>query len=395
METHQNSQRASSSSTRQAARDVLLLCSTTALSPRNRQELSRILEKPVDWRYLFKLASFHGIIPLVTHNMETNGFSSRVPQSYLNELKQTYRGTIYRNLVMSSELVKILAAFRENGVEAICLKGAPLAEKIYGNPCLRPFGDMDILIHPEDVSRGKALLADLGYQQEASPPGDEHQFHGAPFYKKGSLPFWVELHWDLDDCELVAFSEQEIWRRAELMQFEGIVIMLLSHEDNFLYLANHLCKHDSSLLKLLVDIAELLKKFGNSLDWEYIRESSRTLKIKPAVYYVLRRIKELTDAPVEDSILKAIKPATWRWWLLDYLLSRKTFISPIGNIRLRKWNKIVSRSLTIVGTHQMLYALSKREGHDKANKWIRIAFWIFLVIIAATWRNSSRLVSRV
>jgi hypothetical protein len=390
----QNKHHASSPARRQAARNVLLLCTTTAVSPQNKERLSRILAEPVDWEYLLDLASFHGVMPLITHNLVVNGFSSQVPQPCLDELKQTYHGTMYRNLILYSELAKILSTFNEHGVETICLKGAPLAESLYGNPYLRHVGDMDILVHPEDVAKGGALLADLGYQQDVTQQNNNHPFHGKPFWKKANFLLVVELHWHLDDGKLVSFSEPEIWRRAQPLQFEGVSTLVLSPEDNSLFLANHLFKHDSSLLRLLADIAELVKKHEESLDWDYIGSSAHAWQVAPAAYFALIRIKELTDAPVPDSMLEAVKPGICRRWLIDYLLSRETFISPIRDRRLRDWTAHAIRSLMMKGTREMRLVLSRQEGTGKTGKWLRILFWVLWIVAAATWRNGARAFSR-
>ncbi len=378
---------------RRAAQEISLLCTTAIISPRNKERLSRILTEHVDWGYLLDLVSSHGITPLVTHNLIVNGLSPQVPEPYLNELKQTYHGTVYGNLILSSELAGILSAFNEHGIEAICLKGAPLSESLYGNPCLRTVGDMDILVHPVDISKGRAILADLGYQQSAPQQGNSHPFHGEPFWKKAGIDLWVELHWHLDDCRLVTYPEHEIWRRAQPLQFEGVSTLVLSPEDNILFLANHLFKHDT-LLKLLTDIAELLKQNGESLDWDYIRVSARTWQIAPAVYYALRRIKELTDTPVPDSVLEAIKPGIRRRWLLDYLLSRETFISPIRNKRLRNWTKWVARSLMMKGRRETLYYLHQHEDGGKTGKWPRIIFWVMVVFVVGLRRYRLRYAAR-
>ncbi len=378
---------------RRAAQEISLLCTTAIISPRNKERLSRVLAEPVDWGYLLELASSHGITPLVTHNLIVNGFSPQVPEPYLKELKQTYHGTVYGNLILSSELAGILSTFNEHGIEAICLKGAPLSDSLYGNPCLRTVGDMDILVHLADISQATALLTALGYRQVAPQQGNSHPFHGGPFWKKAGIDLLVELHWHLDDNKLVTYPEHEIWRRAQPLQFEGVATLVLSPEDNFLFLANHLFKHNT-LLKLLTDIAELLKKYGESLDWEYIRVSARNWQIAPAVYYALRRIKELTDTPVPDSVLEAIKPGIWRRWLLDYLLSRETFISPIKNERLRNWTKWVARSLMMKSGRQTLYYLYHHEDAGKTGKWPRIIFWAMVVFVVGLRRYRLRYAAR-
>jgi len=348
----------------------------------------------MDWEYLLDLASFHGITPLLTHNLVTDDFSSKVPQLYLSKLTQAYHNVMHRNLILSNELAKIITAFNEHSIETICLKGIPLVVCLYGNPFLRYVGDIDILVHPEDISKATALLTNLGYQQEVTQQKNAHSFHEGVFWKKASIHLIVELHYHLDDVNLVPFTEQEIWRRAQPLQFEGAPTLVLSPEDNSLFLANHLFKHDSNLLRFLVDIAELLKKHKESLDWDYIGSSARAWQMTPAAYYALRRIRELTDTPVPDSVFEAMKPGVCRRWLIDYLASRETFVTPIRDIRLRTWTALIVRSLMMKDIRKMLRVLSGQVATGKMSRVLRLLFWILPVAIAALSRNCVRLVSR-
>ena len=117
----------SSHSGRQAAREILLLCTTTNISPAVKQRISQSLDGTVDWRYLLALAKFHGVAPLIFHNLNTSGLASQVPKPYLERFSQLYKNILYRNVVLSSELIKVLSVFSRHGVMAIALKGTILA----------------------------------------------------------------------------------------------------------------------------------------------------------------------------------------------------------------------------------------------------------------------------
>jgi hypothetical protein len=376
------------------AEEILLLCTTANISPRARTRLSQIITKSVDWEYFLNLAVFHGITPLVNHQLVTNGFSPQVPQPYRDQLQHGYNSMVYRNLTLSRELANVLSTFSPQGIETICLKGTVLAEALYGNPALRMVADMDILVHPGDISKAGSLLAKLGYEQTMPDRPRNHPFHEEPYCKKASFPILLELHWDLDNRELVAFPEQEIWHRARQLQLEGVSTRVLSPEDNLLFMANHLPKHDFHLLKFLADVAELLRKHEQSLDWDYITGSARSWGIEPAVYYALRRAKELIGAPVPASSLEEMKPRTWRWWLLDFLVSQEVFVSPIRESRLRSETIALAHSLMMTRPRQMLAVLSSQRGGDKKGTWLRASFWIAWVFISGLGRYCARVVAK-
>jgi hypothetical protein len=377
-----------------AAEEISLICLTASISPGGRERLVEILAGSVDWEYLRELTNFHGIIPLVTHNLIASGLSSQVPQSYVNQLKHYHDRTIYRNMILTSELAKVLYAFGQRGIETVCLKGMALAEVLYGDPCLRTVGDIDILVRPGDISKAASLLADLGYKQIVPKQARDHPFHDEPYCKEVGFPLFLELHWALDDDKLAAFPQQDIWCRAQPLKFQGASTLMLSPEDNLLFMANHLPKHDFHVLKFLGDVVELLKKYEESLDWDYITVSARSWQIGPAVYYVLRRAKELTGAPVPDYSLGALRPSAWRWWLLNLLEDQESLASPIRGQRLRSETAALARSLMMKGPREMLKALSWQRGINKRWTWLRTAFWIVPVFVAALARYGARSVAK-
>ncbi len=48
-------------------------------------------------------------------------------------------------------------------IKTIVLKGAMLAETVYPNIALRSMGDIDLLIHKDDLDRAAKRILELGY----------------------------------------------------------------------------------------------------------------------------------------------------------------------------------------------------------------------------------------
>jgi hypothetical protein len=384
-----------SSALKKAAREVMLLCTTANISSENQKRLSWVLTDGIDWEYLLKLVEFHGIMPLVAYNLTRYNFRDHIPEPYLERLSGNYNNTLYRNMLLSKELVSILSAFRKDGVAVIPLKGTVLTEVLYENPASRKMVDMDILVHPEDTVKARSILAELGYIQMPEKPHWDHQFHEVPYCKQGAFPFFLELHQNLEDRRLVTVPEADIWRRSQSFELQGISATVLSPEDNLLFLATHLCKHSDELLKFLGDIAELLKKYQDTLDWDYIVASARSWQTDIAVYYAARRAKDLLGAPVSAFNLAALKPGLWRRFLLGLLVSREDYITPNESNRLRQWTSALARGLMMRHPRQTLIVLSRQQGPWKRGAWLRTVFWVTIVLAAAAWRNGTRTVSRV
>jgi len=96
---------------------------------------------------------------------------------------------------MQQELLERLAA---TGVSAAVLKGSSFADRLYPDPALRPFDDIDLMLPHEEFPAARAVLTELGYRHVPQTSG-RHAGHYAE--EKWAHPVLgtspVELHWDL------------------------------------------------------------------------------------------------------------------------------------------------------------------------------------------------------
>jgi hypothetical protein len=292
-------------------------------------------------------------------------------------------------VILSDELTKILSAFNQRGIPVISLKGIALAEMLYENPALRTMSDMDILVQPDDLKRASSLLIEMGYKQMTSPVYQAHPFHGAPYYKQTTFPIFIELHWDLEDEKLMSTPREKIWGRAQTLQLQWGKTMVLSLEDTLMFSVVQLCKQYDQL-KVLGDIAELIKKYKGVLDWCYIVNSAHVWGIGTGVYYSLKWAQDLLEAPVPPSIIKELKPKVWRRGIVEFLLSQEVFVSPIKWYKLRMETLVLVRSLMMSQPHRMLAVIAKYRGYGKRAVLLRTAFWMIPVFLAALGCNITR-----
>ena len=192
------------------------------------------------------------------------------------------------------ELSEIIAAASDTHLTIVPVKGPTLAFRLYDGPELRPFADLDLLIDPSEFEKADRLLRGLGYVQE---PGLLH----ADFYLKNHIHIGyelpgatkVELHWGLSHrFRPWRISVDEVLARAEMRELGGRNIPSLSDEDHLIYLCTHLEEHGyysryadevsdeaivanpdvNNRLIWLLDIAMMLERLRNQLDWDAIFE---------------------------------------------------------------------------------------------------------------------------
>ena len=78
-------------------------------------------------------------------------------------IEQGYQTNLHKALFLSRELIRIVDRLSALGVEVMPYKGLALAEVIYGDIALRQAGDIDLLIHPQDLPRIREAVRELGY----------------------------------------------------------------------------------------------------------------------------------------------------------------------------------------------------------------------------------------
>ena len=132
--------------------DFLLSCARVDLLEAQAQHLRQLLMRPLDWNRLVALAARHGLLPLLARHLQTLP-ADTIPAAVSESLRVHQHAVALRNLGLSGELVRVLRLFAEHGIAALPFKGPTLAQFAYGDPALREFGDLDLLLRPRDVPR--------------------------------------------------------------------------------------------------------------------------------------------------------------------------------------------------------------------------------------------------
>jgi hypothetical protein len=265
-----------------------------------------------DWERFSECIRQNGIGPMVYHSIQRSGLAGMIPLITLLELKCAYYGNAARNELLYCELREVLRALKTAGTAVIVLKGAALAETVYGNRALRWMSDIDLLVRKEELSCAEDRLAAIGYVLEQHQQSKEwlkqHYYH-LVFRRKGGVP--IEVHWHLDrPNRAFSIDLDGIWKRAVPATIAGVEALVLSPEDLLPYLCHHTACHHvlDGGLRTLCDIAETTQRYCQQIEWDEVTKHAREWRIERYVYLTLRLAKELLEAAVPDSVLDALKP---------------------------------------------------------------------------------------
>ena len=82
-------------------------------------------------------------------------------------LRGDYLASLARHQRIKAELLPLLGAWNEAGVEVLLFKGFHLAEFVYPAPGARFHGDVDVVVRPAHLARAREAAREQGWREEA------------------------------------------------------------------------------------------------------------------------------------------------------------------------------------------------------------------------------------
>jgi hypothetical protein len=281
---------------------LLLLCARGCNADRDRvRELAR---EVADWDALASAAEYHGLTGLLRSLLEES-CPDLVAQDVTSLLRKDYRDSAARNLILTSQVFSLIDLFQAEGIDVMPLKGPVLAERLYPDPVLRPFSDLDLLVRKRDVARASSILAQQGYA--LSPHLARLSLHTllhlncALLFRHGRGAH-VDLQWEVGPSDYpFSFDTEILWRSSSKTRIDGREVACLSPESLLLYLCVHGTKHMWSRLLWLGDVARLVR---TPLNWPEVLALAAEAKCSRPLLLGLLLAHELLEAPVPEEVLQ-------------------------------------------------------------------------------------------
>jgi hypothetical protein len=198
-----------------------------------------------DWAELAPLLVRTGAGGLAWWRLRHSELRDTAPARMLRDAYRLHALDARRQAMRLEEAIALLSAV---GVEPLLAKGWAAA-RWYPEPGLRPYGDHDLYVSPE---QHPAAVRALGGTQ-----GGRWQ---------------VDLHLGAPDADA---DWRELWMRAEAVEIGGGRIRLLGAEDHLRLLCLHLLRHGAWRPLWLCDVGAALESLPDSFDWDLFLGGSR------------------------------------------------------------------------------------------------------------------------
>lgn len=256
----------------------------------------------VDWDAALGLARRGDLAPLLYRVGREGGL---LPPRVEAALRLDYLTTAARNMGLFHELARVLNHLALEAVPVMALKGAALAPAVYGNLALRPMCDIDLLVHEHDVPATLRALQGVGYEI-ILPTAYRCE---VMLQRNQGWRVLLEVHWHL----FVPFYYQYriamdwFWDTAQRLDVGEASTMMPGPEAQLLHLCGHLHLHhggsDDARLLWLYDVAAVIARYEDEMDWEEMLARSQVYDLVVPVARTLRRVAEDWRAPIPAAVL--------------------------------------------------------------------------------------------
>ncbi len=296
--------------------NLLILCARSQGNLAHYDLLRQAAKALPCWEPIPNLAEAHGLAPLVYIHLAAANIA--VPESVERELQARNMQHSHANRVRARALAEILAAFEEEGIDLLVLKGMAMAHMVYPRPHLRPMSDIDLLVSETEAGRGQDLLARLGFRvvSSAGMPSPHHMPISLRQIK--GVDVYIELHHNLNRRLPPETSFEALHPAAlpfSMNDMQGVA-HTLGYADLLAHTYYHMVDAPFQSFRLIwiADMISLVERFSVQINWD--RVPIRVYNALAAINWLsqfigLSRVEVVTSLALSSPSQKAAQLRSW------------------------------------------------------------------------------------
>lgn len=297
----------SSPFSREAA--LLLSCFRSNNDPFERANVGILVQEPVEWNELLRLARRHRLVPLLYRQLSSLT-DTKLPTGLMRALREEFALNAAHGQWLLRQLREILTLLHDHGISAVPYKGPVLAKRLYGDVVYRQMTDLDILVDPEDMEEALRLLRSLGYDSPYDPTARQKRalLRADNSFKLegGASRPGLELHWAFAVRHPISnLGPRELDLEIRSDPFLELPIPSFAPEDLLLVLCFHGARHVWERLAWLGDIAELIRL--EPIDWDLAFARAERFGCERALRLGLHLAQALLGAPIPGEVIQRVR----------------------------------------------------------------------------------------
>jgi hypothetical protein len=268
----------------------------------------------MDWESVVARAERQMLTPLLFDSVKKIDRLRELPPPVLLDIRRNYLRSANHSEENFRELAVLLDALDEARIPVILLKGAALAIALYDRIIQRPMCDLDLLIPKDALPSFIEIIRDRGFVDNRNlGKGFEQEFGTeACFIRPDASRLVVEPHWHVFNSPYYAkkIPVEWFWQHTAPIDIRGRQAKMLSPTAALLHQAVHFYAHHTETgLLPLYDIARLLTRWRDRIDWDDLMGTARAFGLLWVVQDVLRDLSEIWQVSLPAQISAAADAA--------------------------------------------------------------------------------------
>ena len=285
----------------------------------------------------------------------------------LASVRDTWNAQLLASVVCEALAVRTAAILDSAGVRWRLTKGAALAHLDYPDPSLRPFGDVDVVIHPDDWATAMDALAKAGnHRPTRTLPGDYDRRFGKGATLKTPEGLELDAHVRFAVGRFGIRSRMvDLFASGDEITLAGRRIPTLDPPGRLLHACHHAALGGQRQLRAHRDVAQLI--LVSQADWQTTVEIARRWRVEAVV------ARAVTEAWLRLHLTEP-HPA-WQWaasyheqridrWALDVFGQERPFreqaLTTLTSLPMRDVPAYVAAVYSGSGTRNLLEAWRRR-----------------------------------
>jgi hypothetical protein len=236
--------------------------------------IDALLTKELNWDVLLDLADDHGVQALVASRLDEISFAG-VPSAAREKLQIRMRAQHLFTLSMTAELFRILKVFSGSRIDTILVKGPVISLLAYGDPAVRSYVDLDLLLRHRDIQTATRRMLKIGFQSDVPESAIQAgKIPGEYLFRRAGTQHIVELH---SEHTFRYYPKpmriDELFTRSRKILLDGREVPALSLEDELVLNCIHGAKHFWERLMWVSDVAAIVSKH-REMDWQKAKQAA-------------------------------------------------------------------------------------------------------------------------
>ena len=182
------------------------------------------------------------------------------------------------------------------------IKGPVLSARCYGDPGLRQYGDLDLIVRDKDIQRSTELMISLGYEPAVPLTAIQaKKIPGEYVFRQSSTKLLVEFHTELTfRYHPRPLPVEKLFKRQARVNIDVAQIPALSPEDELILICIHGAKHFWEQLSYIADVAAFVSR--QELDWARVSRPQRKLAGSACCIWACAWRQICFSAPLPESV---------------------------------------------------------------------------------------------